>query len=79
VDSPSPSFGWFYFQSYFWLSVISVVAGRDLWKLRNRGRKLAVISMVLRLLVSALIAIVGWETALTHREVDAAAPESGYV
>ena len=47
--------------SFFLLSFVSIVAGRDLWKLRNRGRKLASVSMVLWLLLGAVLVAIGWQ------------------
>jgi hypothetical protein len=46
--------------SFLLFSFISAVAGRDLWKLRNRGRRLATLSMVLWVLAGILMAILGW-------------------
>jgi hypothetical protein len=46
--------------AFFTLSLISFFAARDLWKLRERGRKLAFIAMLLWLSVCAILVLVAW-------------------
>jgi hypothetical protein len=49
-----------FISAFLALGYISFVAGMDLLKLRERGRKLASIAMVLWLLICGLIAFVTW-------------------